>query len=321
MGQLLFDEAPLVINKTLATKIGLNEAIVLQQIHYWLQINEKNCVNKEDDKHYKDGCFWTYNSIKKWSETFPFFSASTLRRTFTRLEELKIVKVANYNDSKIDRTKWYTIDYKVLYEYTKEDEEIGQDMKNAFAQNEQMEESKMSKCKCSELTNGITQNEQTNTKDYSEITTEITAEITDNKNIQSEIVCATSEAPTDIDLIIERWNSNKYLAKITKLTSDTNRYKMLKARMKDYSLDDILKAIDNISKSDWLQGKTIGRNGNPFILTFDWFVRPNNFPKIFEGYYTNKEFRTVTVEQETGGNAFDRLRAKYGGDSNDNQHT
>lgn len=34
---LLFAERPLVINTQLAMKIGLNEAIVLQQLHYWLR--------------------------------------------------------------------------------------------------------------------------------------------------------------------------------------------------------------------------------------------------------------------------------------------
>ncbi|HAH9618369.1 ybl78 [Escherichia coli] len=35
--KLLFAERPLVINTQLAMKIGLNEAIVLQQLHYWLR--------------------------------------------------------------------------------------------------------------------------------------------------------------------------------------------------------------------------------------------------------------------------------------------
>jgi len=41
MNKILFDEQPIVIDKVLARKIGLNEAIVIQQVHYWLKINEK----------------------------------------------------------------------------------------------------------------------------------------------------------------------------------------------------------------------------------------------------------------------------------------
>lgn len=37
----LFDIHPLVVDKDIATALGLNEAIILQQVHYWLEINKK----------------------------------------------------------------------------------------------------------------------------------------------------------------------------------------------------------------------------------------------------------------------------------------
>lgn len=43
MSMYLFDEQPILANKTLAREIGLNEALVLQQINYWIEIN-KGCV-------------------------------------------------------------------------------------------------------------------------------------------------------------------------------------------------------------------------------------------------------------------------------------
>ena len=39
--RLLFNEEPIIINRLAAKVLGLNEAIVVQQIHYWLNINEK----------------------------------------------------------------------------------------------------------------------------------------------------------------------------------------------------------------------------------------------------------------------------------------
>ena len=38
MNNLLIDDYPILVLPKLATEIGLNEAIVLQQIHYWLKI-------------------------------------------------------------------------------------------------------------------------------------------------------------------------------------------------------------------------------------------------------------------------------------------
>ena len=72
----LFDEHPLVIDVKLAQTIGLNEAIVLQQVNYWLH-----------GKHAKriEGRLWTYNSMKKWNEQFPFWGLNTVKRKFSSL--------------------------------------------------------------------------------------------------------------------------------------------------------------------------------------------------------------------------------------------
>ncbi len=65
--RLLFNEEPITINRLAANVLGLNEAIVVQQIHYWLNINEKAKINIHDDK------VWTYNTYDVWQkENFTF---------------------------------------------------------------------------------------------------------------------------------------------------------------------------------------------------------------------------------------------------------
>lgn len=111
MTKILFDEQPIVVDKVLARKIGLNEAIVLQQVHYWLKVNEKKNL------HYINGRYWTYNTLKEWRENnFDFWSLDTVKRAFTKLEKLGILLVGNFNQDRRDRTKWYTIDYDKLEE-------------------------------------------------------------------------------------------------------------------------------------------------------------------------------------------------------------
>jgi len=106
---LLFDEKPLLLDRGLAVLIGLNKAIVLQQLHYWLQINERKGHN------YYDGHYWVYNTIENWkTENFPFFSCDTIRRTFAALKKKKLIITGNYNKAGFDKTKWYTINYKKL---------------------------------------------------------------------------------------------------------------------------------------------------------------------------------------------------------------
>ncbi len=102
--RLLIDEPPLQVLPSLAVAIGLNEAIVLQQIHYWLQRSTNE----------RDGRRWVYNSVKEWQEQFPFFSNATLRRTLESLEKQGLIVTAKHNRAAFDRTKWYAIDYAAL---------------------------------------------------------------------------------------------------------------------------------------------------------------------------------------------------------------
>ena len=109
MSKLLFNVHPLVIDPELAELIGLNEAIVLQQVHYWIEINRKA------DKNLRDGRYWTYNTINDWHKNnFPFWGVNTIRRTFTSLENMGYLVSGNYNRQSFDRTKWYSINYETL---------------------------------------------------------------------------------------------------------------------------------------------------------------------------------------------------------------
>ncbi|QHT59345.1 hypothetical protein GXP70_04750 [Paenibacillus lycopersici] len=102
--KLLLDEHPLLILPALAVLIGLNESIVLQQMHYWLQ----------KSMHKRDNRMWVYNTYEEWQKQFSFWSISTIRRIIGNLEKAGIVITGNYNQLKIDNTKWYSIDYDQL---------------------------------------------------------------------------------------------------------------------------------------------------------------------------------------------------------------
>ena len=138
MSSLLFDEPPLVVSPTLATIIGLNEAIVLQQIHYWLQINQKT------NNHYRDGRYWTYNSIPQWKENnFPFWSESTVKRTFASLEKKGIVLSAKlYDGHSYDQRKRYSINYDKLQDII-DDFQRSQIVNSPSGQNDPMDEVNM----------------------------------------------------------------------------------------------------------------------------------------------------------------------------------
>ena len=154
---LLFDEQPIVFDRTLAREIGDRHATVLQQVHYWIEVNRK----KKNKEVYKDGYYWTYRSIKKWhEEEFDYLSFSTVRRTFDDLIEDGYLITGEYNKFGADRTKWYRVNkdkISKLYEKITNEKHLS-NMTNANAQNEQMEMSKMSSSEMFKMSQPIQEN-------------------------------------------------------------------------------------------------------------------------------------------------------------------
>lgn len=101
---LVFDDWPILVLPQLAAKIGLNEAILFQKLHYWLGRSTKA----------RDGVKYVYKTTKEWAEEFPFWSEATIKRIGARLRELGLVVVVKESDTSWNRTNWYTIDYTVL---------------------------------------------------------------------------------------------------------------------------------------------------------------------------------------------------------------
>lgn len=87
----------------IAEKYGINAAIILQNMYYWIEKNRAN------EKHFHDGYYWTYNSLKAFEELFPYMSNKQIRGALEKLEEEGIIVCGNYNNSTYDRTKWYAI--------------------------------------------------------------------------------------------------------------------------------------------------------------------------------------------------------------------
>lgn len=85
------------------------------------------------------------------------------------------------------------------------------------------------------------------------------------------------------DKIIKAWNELN-LQKLSSINYGTNRYKLLNLRIKEYGIDKIIEAIERIGKSSFLKGE----NDRGWTITFDWFIKPNNFPKLLEGNYDDK---------------------------------
>ena len=133
---------------------------------------------------------------------------------------------------------------------------------------EKEKEQKMLQCN-GEVTNSNDVVIESNTE--IEIEKEIEKEI--NNNISKDIF---------INKVVSEWNSIGVSP--IKLIRGT-RQKMLNARIKEYTEEGVLQAINNIKHSDFLKGQ----NKNSWVITIDWFLKPNNFIKVYEDNYNSKK--------------------------------
>jgi hypothetical protein len=84
-----------------ALKYGIEEAIVINNLQFWII---KNIANK---KHFINDRTWTYNSYKAFSEIFPYWNDHKMKRILDSLVIQKVILRENYNKSGYDRTCWY----------------------------------------------------------------------------------------------------------------------------------------------------------------------------------------------------------------------
>ena len=139
------DEPVMIVSPKLAVLLGdADKAIILQQIDYWL----------EHSNNIRDGYKWVYNSVADWQKQFLWISPSTLTRKLKSLEDQGLLITGNYNKRKFDKTKWYRIDYDKFNKIEK-----------AFSQNDQTI--------MSFWVNGVSQNDITNTREYTDNNTDI----------------------------------------------------------------------------------------------------------------------------------------------------
>jgi hypothetical protein len=104
--KLITPESPLLVPPLLAAEIGLNEALILQQIHYYCLVS----------KHVKqDGRTWFWKTLNDWGQTLPFLSISTIRRAIGNLKDkFKLIDVCRHSQKTWYQANWFTINVENL---------------------------------------------------------------------------------------------------------------------------------------------------------------------------------------------------------------
>jgi hypothetical protein len=95
-------------NTSVAIQHTERGAIFLHHVAFWTQ---KNCAN---EKHYYEGHYWTYNSVKAFNELFPFWTPKIMRSVIDKLVETGAILKGHYSPDKRDKTSWYAINDEIL---------------------------------------------------------------------------------------------------------------------------------------------------------------------------------------------------------------
>ncbi len=256
---LLMPSRPIVINPDLAYSIGLNEAIALQQVNYWLKETTSGLE--------RDGVRWIYNTTEQWLEQFPFWSESTLKRTFTRLKSLGVLKVEQLNKSQRDMTNYYTINYESeLLDEVKVTKSKSSKCTLPSGQNEPMEDVKVERSIGSKRTALIRSK-------WPDVLTENTTEnTTDIKNP----ICPVASQPDGDVLITDQ--AKQVLTHLNQVTSSryqvsTTSLQNIRARIGEgYTVEELSLVVDYCN-AKWSEDLTMSAYLRPQTL-----FQPTKFP-------------------------------------------
>lgn len=253
-------------NVAVAKEYGIEEAVILHNLHYWIYKNRANGV------HFHEGLYWTYNSRKAFAELFPYINETKVFRVMKKLQDSGIVKVGNFSTDKMNRTNWYAITEKgdgymvsVGYETL---------LGNAIVQNDSSH--------CVKMNNGLSQSEQCYITNSKHIQIE-----NNNKedNKLSEKVSASEESIRYAD-IQQCWNETNgdRLGRVNAMTG--KRKSWIKHILSEHNIDckTLMLYIRTLPYADhWLYNPNADhKNWKP---DFDWWMKNTSgwFTKLTEG--------------------------------------
>ena len=181
----------------------------------------------------------------------------------------------------------YTIPNWGKYQNLDKIEQKSQYMRNYMQEYRKKQKDKI-ECKTNSKLYGKA-NSKTNVSSAEVYNKELDKKELDNKEKEIEeekdlIVSKDTIRQTDVQRIITEWNSLEEFGINPVKRMTPKREQAVKARIRQNCVEDILEAIENIRHSSFLQGQ----NKEGWMITFDWFLKPGNFAKVFEGNYLDK---------------------------------
>ena len=292
-----------------ACAYGTDSAIIISNLRFWILKNRAN------EKHYYDGRWWTYNSIRAFEQLFPYWSARQIQHILKKLtcnenNPKGILISGNYNKNQFDRTAWYAFadEFKFLGIDPEKDKKKFKDMRENLEEtplNKPVKTDKSTGQNCQMHLPNMSNGDDKNVKPIPDINPDNKQDI----NIYAAHIGSTSGEvdasvveiskqfsiktfnKNDIENIVNQWNefAKKNNLSTVRFTNSDFKNK-IKQRLKNPDFD-FPAILQKISGSDFLLGKTerAGNHTNWRISLMFVVKNDNNFIKILNGEYDNSK--------------------------------
>lgn len=253
-----------IFDARIAEKYSVEEAIVINKLFGWIKHNATN------GKNFKEGRYWTFNSISAFKKYFPFWNESKIKRILidlagcTEKSESKpkhepIIIKGNFNKSSFDRTIWYSFTDDFFAYLVK----LGYDLNADFPQAE----------------NGYSADGQMDipqAEEQYQLFNQENNKIEEKENIQKKDDICTE--------IVVFFNENTDKDSFPRTSKVSEKIKSaINARIKEgYTVQDIKNAILLMNTlGDFYKGK----GGSTWKATLLWLLKDTNgnFAKILDG--------------------------------------
>ena len=289
-------------NVELAKEYGILEAVLLNNLQFWIEKNRANGTN------FYDGHYWTYNSAKAFSELFPYASQKQIRKALQNLIGEGIIQTGNYNKNPYDRTLWYSFTEKGKRIFQKVNIDLpkrengnaleGQPIPNNKTNNKT--NNKLKESKKEESNN--TQNQQVEiSEELKEMQKEIEQLKAENEKLKTKKERKPKKQTKSYDEQIVEYTQNEDLQNALKAFLQMRSF--IKKPMTEYALKLMLKKLDELGNTDDVKIAILNQS-----ITHNW---QGSFPLKDE--YTKQEKQPEKKYDQNGYESEEDLMAMFYG--------
>ena len=148
---------------------------------------------------------------------------------------------------------------------------------------------------------GINNKEFNNIKEAKASTSETSSDAASEPHAgaRNEAKPTKKEDKIDFEKVRQQFNRIMEAKKIPKLKGKIagQRKAFFEARVRENGIVSVYRVMIKAAESNFLNGG----GGKGWIANFEWIFRPNNFPKVLDGYYDNQRPPQTPTIQTNGG--------------------